>query len=78
MHGEAIGFGQTPVVAASYLVVGLVLYSASARDPEAPPNLFDRLQVVLVVSALVVDVLALAGAPAVRRPGGRLGRIVLQ
>jgi hypothetical protein len=42
------------------LVVGLVLYSASARDPEAPPNLFDRLQLLLIVSALVVDALALA------------------
>jgi hypothetical protein len=42
------------------LVVGLVLYSASARDPEAPPNPFDRLQLVLIVSALAVDALALA------------------
>jgi hypothetical protein len=42
------------------LVVALVLYSASARDPEATPNLFDRLQLLLIVSALVVDVLALA------------------
>jgi hypothetical protein len=42
------------------LVVGLVLYSASARDPEAPPNLFDGLQLLLIVSALVVDAVALA------------------
>jgi hypothetical protein len=42
------------------LVVGLVLYSASARDPQAPPNLFDGLQLLLIVSALVVDVVALA------------------
>jgi hypothetical protein len=42
------------------VVVGLVLFSASARDPEAPPNLFDGLQVLLIASALVVDVLALA------------------
>ena len=42
------------------LVVGLVLYSASARDPEAPPNLFDGLQLLLIVSALVVDGVALA------------------
>lgn len=42
------------------LVVGLVLYAASARDPEAAPDLFDRLQLVLVASALVVDALALA------------------
>jgi hypothetical protein len=42
------------------LVVGLVLYAASARDPEAPPNLFDRLQLLLIVCALVVDALTLA------------------
>ena len=42
------------------LVVGLVLYAASARDPQAPPNLFDRLQLLLIVSALAVDGLALA------------------
>jgi len=42
------------------LVVGLVLYAASARDPEAPPDSFDKLQLVLVASALVVDALALA------------------
>jgi hypothetical protein len=41
------------------LVVGLVLYAASARDPQAPPDLFDALQLLLVVSALVVDVVAL-------------------
>jgi hypothetical protein len=42
------------------LVAGLVLFSASARDSEAPPNLFDGLQLLLIVSALVVDALALA------------------
>ena len=42
------------------LVLGLLLYSVSARDPEAPPEAFDLLQFVLVVSALVVDLLALA------------------
>jgi hypothetical protein len=42
------------------LVVGLVLYSASARDPEARPNLFDGLQLLLIASALVVDAVALA------------------
>jgi hypothetical protein len=41
------------------LVVGLVLYAASARDPEAPPNLFDGLQLLLIVSALAVDAVAL-------------------
>ena len=41
------------------LVVGLVLYAASARDPDAPPHFFDGLQLLLVVSALVVDGVAL-------------------
>jgi hypothetical protein len=42
------------------LVVGLVLYAASARDEHAPPGIFDVLQLVLVLSALLVDVLALS------------------
>ena len=41
------------------VVLGLLLYSISARDPLAPPGLFDRLQLALVVSALAVDVLVL-------------------
>ena len=41
------------------VVVGLVLYAVSARDPQAPPDFFDRLQLLLVVSALVVDGVAL-------------------
>ncbi|MCX6538396.1 MAG: permease prefix domain 1-containing protein [Acidobacteria bacterium] len=46
------------------VVVGLVLYAASARDPQAPPDLFDGLQLLLVVSALVVDGVALAAIAA--------------
>lgn len=42
------------------LVVGLVLYSISARDSEAKPTIMDAVQLVLVVSALVIDMLALA------------------
>ncbi len=41
------------------VIVGLVLYAASARDPQAPPDFFDGLQLLLVVSALVVDGVAL-------------------
>ncbi|MBN2170107.1 MAG: hypothetical protein JW819_02160, partial [Candidatus Krumholzibacteriota bacterium] len=41
------------------LVLGLLLYAISARDPQAPPGLFDGLQLVLVLSALLVDALAL-------------------
>jgi hypothetical protein len=41
------------------VVLGLLLYSMSARDPLAPPGLFDKLQLALVVSALAIDVLVL-------------------
>jgi len=41
------------------LVLGLLLYSISARDPQQPPGRFDWVQLLLVVSALLVDVLAL-------------------
>jgi len=41
------------------LVAGLVLYAISARDPLKPPGIFDALQLLLVVCALVVDAIAL-------------------
>lgn len=41
------------------IVVALLLYGASAREPDAPPGWFDRMQLVLVFSALAVDFLAL-------------------
>ena len=41
------------------LVVGLLLYSISARDPLAPPGLFDTLQLVLLLAALAVDAVLL-------------------
>jgi hypothetical protein len=41
------------------VVLALLLYSISARDPLAPPGPFDRLQLALVVSALAIDVLVL-------------------
>lgn len=41
------------------VVFGLLLYSASARDAVAPPGLADWIQLALVGTALVVDVLAL-------------------
>jgi hypothetical protein len=49
-----IGFDLLLVV-----VVGLILYAISARDPGTPPGLFDALQLVLVVCALLVDAFAL-------------------
>ncbi|MCR2765037.1 permease prefix domain 1-containing protein [Microbacterium sp. zg.B48] len=41
------------------VVLGLLLYSLSARDPEARPGWFERLQLVMVSSAIVVDLLVL-------------------
>jgi hypothetical protein len=41
------------------VVLGLLLYSLSARDPGSPPGVFDVLQVVLVAGALVADAVAL-------------------
>jgi hypothetical protein len=49
-----IGFDLLLVV-----VAGLVLYAVSARDPNKEPGLFDALQLVLVVFALLVDAIAL-------------------
>jgi hypothetical protein len=54
-----IGFDLLLVV-----VLGLLLYSVSARDPLAPPGPFDFLQLTLVASALIVDVVALAAIAA--------------
>jgi hypothetical protein len=41
------------------LVVGLLLYSISARDPRAEPGFLDAMQLVLVICALLVDAIAL-------------------
>jgi hypothetical protein len=41
------------------VVLGLLLYSLSARDPRSPPGAFDVVQVVLVISALAADAVAL-------------------
>ena len=42
------------------LVLGLLLYSISARDAQSPPGPFDLLLVALLLSALVADAFALA------------------
>ena len=41
------------------VAVGLLVYAISARDPALPPGWFDRLQVLMLVSALVVDLIVL-------------------
>jgi hypothetical protein len=42
------------------VVLGLLLYSISARDADGEPTVMDWVQLVLVGSALVIDVMALA------------------
>jgi hypothetical protein len=46
------------------MVIALLLYSASARDPRLPPNAFDAVQLVLVVSALLANAVALSAIAA--------------
>jgi hypothetical protein len=46
------------------VVLGLLLYSVSARDPHAPAGPFDVLQVVLLVSALLANAVALSAIAA--------------
>jgi hypothetical protein len=41
------------------LVLGLLLYAVSARDPQSPPGIFDVVQVVLVISALLANTVAM-------------------
>ena len=42
------------------LVLGLLLFSVSARDPQARPGIFDALQLLLVVAVIVADLMALS------------------
>jgi hypothetical protein len=41
------------------VVLGLVLYAMSAREPSRPAGLMDRMQLLAVASALVLDVMVL-------------------
>src|SRR3990170_2175821 len=60
--GRGVDLGRDVLIAFDLLLVvvlGLLLYSVSARDFCAPAGPFDLLQVVLVVSALLADAVAL-------------------
>jgi hypothetical protein len=60
--GRGIDVEREILIAVDLLLVvvfGLLLYSISARDPLAPAGLVDWIQLTLVGSALLVDVLAL-------------------
>ncbi len=60
--GNAIDVGREVLIGFDLLLVlvlGLLLYAISARDSLAPPGRFDRLRLLLVMCALLVDVIAL-------------------
>ena len=60
--GRGVDIGRNALIAFDLLLVvvlGLLLYSVSARDPQSPPGAFDVVQVVLVVGALLADAVAL-------------------
>jgi hypothetical protein len=60
--GRGVGIEREVLIAFDLLlvvVIGLLLYSVSARDPSLPPGAFDVLQVVLLVSALLTDAVTL-------------------
>jgi hypothetical protein len=60
--GRLIEFDRDLLIAFDFLLVvvlGLLLFSISARDSHQPPNFFDVLQTVLVISALLADTIAL-------------------
>jgi hypothetical protein len=60
--GRGVDIGRNALIAFDLLLVvvlGLLLYSVSARDATTPPGAFDVMQVVLLVSALLADAVAL-------------------
>ena len=60
--GRGIGIERDMLIGFDLLLVvvlALLLYSVSARDPRLPPGAFDVVQAVLVVSALLADAVAL-------------------
>ncbi|NDY96780.1 permease prefix domain 1-containing protein [Wenzhouxiangella limi] len=62
LSGRGIDVEREVLIAFDLLlivVLGLLLYSVSAREPSTPPGLFDLLQVILIASALLADLVAL-------------------
>ncbi|MGH2361351.1 MAG: permease prefix domain 1-containing protein [bacterium] len=60
--GRGINIGREMLIGFDLLLVvvlGLLLYSISARDPQSPRGAFDVVQVVLVVSAVLADAVML-------------------
>ena len=72
--GQGIAMDREVLIAYDLLLVlvlCLLLYSLSARDPEAPAGLFDWVQLYLVIFALLSDLIALAAI------AGRIGEFGL-
>jgi hypothetical protein len=65
--GRGIAIERNVLIAFDLLlavVLGLLLYSVSSRNSGAPPGVYDVIQVVLLVSALVADAVALSAIAA--------------
>lgn len=65
--GRGIDIDRNLLIAFDLLlgvVLALLLYSVTARDPLTPPGAFDALQLLLVASALLTDVMALGALTA--------------
>jgi energy-coupling factor transporter ATP-binding protein EcfA2 len=65
--GRGIAIERNVLIAFDLLlavVLGLLLYSVSSRNSGAPPGVYDMIQVVLLVSALVADAVALSAIAA--------------
>ena len=62
LTGRGIDIEREVLIAFDLLLVvvlGLLLYSISARDPLSRPSAFDVVQIVLLISALLADLIAL-------------------
>lgn len=62
LTGHGVAFNRDILIAFDLLLVvvlGLLVYSISARPPHARPGAFDVMQVVLLISALLADAVAL-------------------
>ena len=67
LSGRGIDIERDVLIAFDFLLVlvlGLLLYSVSARDPHAPRSPFDLVLVALVICALIADGVALAAIAA--------------
>lgn len=67
VSGRGLNMDREVLIAFDLLLVvvlGLLLYSISARDPHQPAGFFDIMQVILVVSALLADIVALSAIAA--------------